>query len=311
LLDPNRERLIQYLAAQDFLRRIGLFPPEIRMAQPEAGVALLEDVGDASLFHLEKGDPRKRESRRAYHAAVAALGLLAITPEEEFRADPTLGSRRFDRSALRDETRYFSREVLARFLGWTPERIAHLDHEFDALADEVSQGPYALMHRDYQSQNLHWRFPDEGSEGSPGNPRLDPPENGLARLAILDFQNLTWGPALYDLVSLVCDPYVLLSAGRRQRYLEVFRRALPPDSPVAQMKIADFQRLFWATALQRLLQASAAFVYLSRVAGKPAFAAYLQPALTQARRALWHLPELKKTTAAVNTAWKAAQSRTP
>lgn len=291
LFDARRDRLREYFAAEAQLRKVGLFPPEVIAGDVERGIAVLEDVGDASLFRMERA--RTKARTEAYRAALAALSVMAEVREEVFRGDPVLGRRRFDQEALRYETRYFAREVLGRWLGWATERMASLDAEFDALAEEVARGPYALMHRDYQSQNLHWRFDSHRHTG-----RKRRWKTSLERLAILDFQNLTWGPGLYDLVSLVRDPYVRLGRQRQVRLVRTFLADLPNGHALLKMDAGSFKRLYLATALQRHLQACAAYVYLSRVAGKRAFGTHLGSGLRLAledARSLGSFPGIQRT----------------
>jgi aminoglycoside/choline kinase family phosphotransferase len=278
LIDSKGDRLGEYLRALAILTKVGLYPPEFIAGSARIGLVVLEDVGADSLYRLERAGKGTRTT--VYDAAIEALRVLASVPGDRFRSDPVLGCRRFDVNALREETKYFAREVLGRRLGWSPERAAKLDTEFDLLAAEVSRGPYALMHRDYQSQNLHWRAAvrASGRRHLPAAPR----KNALGRLAILDFQNLTWGPALYDLASLVRDPYVSLRPPRQLRLVRIFLEGLPESHSLEAMNAERFERLYFSTALQRHLQACAAYVFLSRVRRKKAFAPYLAPGLALA-----------------------------
>ncbi|MHA2621129.1 MAG: hypothetical protein V2G42_05920 [bacterium JZ-2024 1] len=297
LCDPDRDRLSHYLSARDLLVRIGLYPPALITAIADSGIAVLEDVGSNSLFFLESVG--RISKYKAYISAILALTVMAQVPHEQFSADPIVGNRRFDVNALRDETRYFSREILMRWLGWSSEQVAELHSEFDALAQEVANGPYGLMHRDYQSQNLHWRFAPRSRHA---NAAPSETTSLLQRLAILDFQNLTWGPALYDLVSLVRDPYISLHSGRQDLLVARFRDALPAHHPLKALDFRHFRRLYHATALQRHLQACAAFVHLSRVKGKKIFSGFLVPGLRLALEDTWCLANFPRLQSVLESA---------
>jgi aminoglycoside/choline kinase family phosphotransferase len=137
-----------------------------------------------------------------------------------------------------------------------------LNAELGAIAEIVAGGPQAPIHRDYQSTNIHLLAPcaedrDKEATSTPV-PRL------------LDWCDIRRGPALYDLVSLLWDPYVDLSPGERQALLATWSGPRLHDD------------LLRATATQRLLQAIGAFAYLARHRNRPHF----RPFAAAAERAL-------------------------
>src|SRR5262249_61452163 len=102
-----------------------------------------------------------------------------------------------------------------------------------------------------------------------------------------DFQDARMGPATYDLVSLLRDPYVEIPEAFVRELAEQFRaRAVPGERPKA------FARRFDLMSLQRNLKALGTFGYQAVARGNNVYLAYVPRALANARRVLGRYPEL-------------------
>ncbi len=78
---PNpAEDVVPFIAIADILRRLGLSAPEIKAAQPDDGLLLLEDFGDGTFTRLiaQGTDPAE-----LYSLAVDALAVI----HRDFRPD--------------------------------------------------------------------------------------------------------------------------------------------------------------------------------------------------------------------------------
>jgi len=137
-----------------------------------------------------------------------------------------------------------------------------LDAEFHALAETVAAQPQVLIHRDFQSQNIHLQND---------------------RIRLVDFQGMRLGPLTYDLVSLLLDPYVALHAGYRAELLERFASAAGPAGSVS---VADIRAMAQAAGLQRIMQALGAFGFLGHVKGKRSFLDHIPAGLAVLREIL-------------------------
>ncbi|MDR1546065.1 MAG: phosphotransferase, partial [Deltaproteobacteria bacterium] len=113
----------------------------------------------------------------------------------------------------------------------------------------------ALIHRDFQSRNVMLH---------------------QGRCRFVDWQGARLGPPAYDLASLLWDPYVELSEAERSAVLEAYLQARRrrPDQ-------GRFEASLKAAGVMRLMQASAAYVHLTKLRGRPQFAPYLAPALSR------------------------------
>ena len=89
------------------------------------------------------------------------------------------------------------------------------------LAESVDSFPKAVVHRDFQSQNIMIT------------------RNGTPRL--IDYQGARMGPPAYDLASILWDPYYRLEEDMRERlvccYIEKMRAGLSSDSDRILMKM--------------------------------------------------------------------------
>src|SRR5690606_4234938 len=116
----------------------------------------------------------------------------------------------FDLTQLRWETGYFRDQYLlgARSLE-AGDLPGDLETLFGELAERVNRHPKAIMHRDYQSQNLMVA------------------EGGALR--VIDYQGSRLGSIYYDLASLLLDPYTSLDdAFIEDRLREFHERSLSP-----------------------------------------------------------------------------------
>ncbi len=204
----------------------------------------MEDVGSLSIYNWYRAtnDPEPHLRAVSVLTKIHQLGDVPGRVEVEF-----------DLPDLLFETNYFTRHFLIGYCNF-PESIQDaLSSEFYRLAKIVSLSPKGLMHRDFQSQNIFI---------VPGAVR------------VVDFQGARRGFIGYDLASLVEDPYLNLpeSIGKIIISHYLTKSELSLDE---KKKLLD---LYPFIAIQRLLQATAAYAYLSRVEGKWQFERFIIPA---------------------------------
>ena len=143
------------------------------------------------------------------------------------------------------------------------EEIRAIMDDLEEVAQKLIKAKPALLHRDFQSSNIFLR----------GN-----------RPFFVDFQGLRLGPPAYDVASLLCDPYVMLSADMQERLLDYYT-----DHSIYGTEV---RKTFWFAAVQRLAQALGAYGRLSALPGTQRFALYIKPAMQMMSRALKHVKGL-------------------
>ena len=235
-----------FLGVTGWLRAAGFSAPAVLAADAGAGLVLLEDLGDASFAALCAADPAAEAG--LYGAAVdclAAIQLLAPPAGDGVWAPP-----RYGMEIVRREARLAAEWYLPAARGLAAPAEAPVD--FMALV-EAAVGPLTEeagvpVLVDYHAENLFWL----------------PERAGLARVGILDHQDLRIGHPAYDLVSLLEDARRDTDAGLRavilRRYLEATGREAAAFTAAAHV---------WAA--QRNLKILGLFARLVRAERKPRY----------------------------------------
>lgn len=227
------------------LQRMHVPAPAILDHSDALGIIAQEDLGDVTLRAFVGTDPVARHAD-LYRAAIGLICDLqqggARLADQEF-VPYTLA---FDVEKLTFEMNFFITHFLEAFRGASitaPER-AELDGEFAAIVRELAAEPRVLCHRDYHSRNLMVR------DGA---------------LFLIDFQDARMGPDTYDLVSLLRDSYVDITATELEALLAWFReRAGVADAD-------EFRRRFDLMAVQRNLKALGTFGFQTTSRGATAY----------------------------------------
>jgi len=236
-----------YVAVGRFLLGCGIGVPEIYGFDHEAGVILMEDLGETHLEDALHG-ATPAEIRSLYEGAVELLVLLQTRVTAEMNRSGFLAERPFDEAKLLGETDYF----LAEFVGnYRPTAVpASFDAERRRLAERLAAEPLVFMHRDFQCRNIMVKD---------------------GRLRLVDFQTAHRGPGLYDAASLLKDPYHPVPRALREEMLEDYYRRLEPHGALGHTEFETFRETFILAGIQRDMQALAAFAKLGLRRGKARF----------------------------------------
>jgi hypothetical protein len=242
-----------YAAIAGFLKGIGVVVPDIVGHDPQRGLLLLEDLGDADLFSCRNA-PWEQRCRLYKQTLTLILRLHAFPPERFPQAEIPLMPG-FGPELYRWERDYFRTQCVERLCGirLADEEGRALERELETLARQLMETPPVLVHRDLQSQNVMVRG---------GEPVL------------IDFQGMRFGSPFYDLGSLLYDPYVVIRKEERWSLLRYYYDLSRPGQPWD-----DFERLFLQASAQRLMQALGAYGFLGLERGKRHFLSHAAPAL--------------------------------
>jgi len=238
---PPPENTRPFIAIAGHIRGLGLSAPEIIAADPDQGLVLLEDFGDATHAALLDGGA---DAPALYAEAAEALAALHEAP-------PPPGLPAWDAAAM-------ARATAATFLDWwwpAAMGAAPSDNLRAGLAAALHAmlAPFAgtrgFVHRDYFPANLM---------------RLDR-RAGARRTGLLDFQDAGLGHPAYDLVSLIEDARRDVAPEARDAALARYFAARPG---VAR---DDFTAAMAACAAQRHLRVAALWVRLAQRDHKPRY----------------------------------------
>ena len=241
---PGREDVRPFLAIAGHLARLGLSAPAVLAADAEAGLVLIEDLGDG----LYAAVLDEANAATLYDAAIDALAVL-------HGAAPPPGLPRWDGAAM-------SAAAAATFLDWwwpqalgtapSPAIRAGFEAALAAMFAPLAAGPAGFVHRDFFAGNLFWL----------------PERAGLRRVGLIDFQDAALGHPAYDLVSLVEDARRDQPEGLPERAIGRYLARRP------ELDAAAFRAACVICAAQRHLRVAGLWVRLARRDGKPAYLAH-------------------------------------
>jgi len=238
---PSREDCRPYVHVAELFGAAGAHVPAVHARDIDNGFLLLSDLGDTTyLAALEPGS-----ADRLYSDALESL--LRIQLASRAGALPE-----YSRELLSRELALFPEWYVARQLGrkLSDAQRRAMEESFAALLGNNLAQPRVFVHRDYHSRNLMLCEPNPG---------------------ILDFQDAVFGPATYDLVSLLRDAYISWPEERVIdwciRYWERARNAGLPVAP----DFSDFYRDFEWMGAQRQIKVLGIFARLCFRDGKEAY----------------------------------------
>lgn len=262
----NIRELEDYVRIGSFYKSRGVSVPGLLSADLKSGVAIFEDAGDESLESiipplLKQG--ALDEAEDIYRKVIDELALLqCISPEE---SPEPVRSRFFDTAHYLWESGYFLEKCAGNRFKESAIADPILGMELTELAESLKDEPLCIVHRDFQSQNIHM------VEGKP---------------VFLDFQSARLGSCFYDVASLLKDPYVELPEPLHDRLFGYYLEKLEEEGI---RQIDSFRKagsVYRKVSIQRLLQALGAYGKLSLDDGKRVFLKYIPSALRLLNRTL-------------------------
>jgi len=259
----------RFVAIGEFLSGQGLGAPGILSRDLAARTVLMEDLGVDTLYARSIAGPVSGAATlEAYDAVVDHLLALQDATSAARTQCPEAVDRVLGEDVLRWETDYFRENFLIRHCGLALVDGPALADEFHALARAVARQPLVLLHRDFQSQNIHFQG---------------------RRVRLVDFQGLRLGPLGYDIMSLIMDPYVDLGPAVQEMLLQRFAdRCAERHGLLAE----EVRAMALTAGLQRLMQALGAFGFLGHVKAKDEFLAHIPLGVIHLRRVLEQVDRL-------------------
>lgn len=249
---PDYEENNYFVDIARFLDELEIGTPSILANDEERHLVWMEDLGGRDLYSL-RGAPWE-ERCEGYRRALDVVGDLhkKALPALEGRDLKLMNG--FGTELYNWEHDYFFNNFVYRICHMPDLRPSddHLREEIDELTTRLCNAPGALVHRDFQSQNVILR----------GD-----------RACLIDFQGLRHGTPYYDVGSLLYDPYVPFANPEREDLLDYYL------DKVMGYTSADSRSLFYDASSQRLMQALGAYGFLGQKEGKEHFLQHIPAAL--------------------------------
>ncbi|MGF1447437.1 MAG: aminoglycoside phosphotransferase family protein [Pikeienuella sp.] len=238
------------------LRARGLSAPEILAADAEAGLLLLEDLGDRLFAAVCAAAPR--EEPQLYAAAVDLLAAHAEPAPDGLPA--------YDWPTLLREARLATDWYQAALQPLSADLCAAYEACLAEALAGIADCRTALVLRDYHAENLIWL----------------PGRAGDARVGLLDYQDALAGHPAYDLVSLLEDARRDTSAELRATMIERYLAARP------ELDREAFAAAYAALGAQRNLKIVGIFARLALRDGKSRYLALIPRVWDHLMRDLTH-----------------------
>ncbi len=266
--DPKRIENGYYAEIAVFLRDHDIPVPRLIGHDPTRHLIIMEDLGNTDLWSLRKAPWKTRQA--LYQEALIIVQRLHSIPEKDFPGGRVRLMEGFGPALYRWERDYFRDHFVGDFCGikLEPPFSRKLEAELSKLANRLSKTKRCLVHRDLQSQNVMIR------DGKP---------------FLIDFQGMRLGSPLYDLGSLLCDPYADLSETGRVELLSFYYGLAPWG-----FDWATFQTVFWEASTQRLMQALGAYGFLGISQGLRAYLEHIPSGLRMLHQAVQHVATLPR-----------------
>jgi N-acetylmuramate 1-kinase len=249
-----------FLAVSEWLRsKAGLSAPAVQAADPQAGLYLVEDLGDGVFGTLiAEGtalDPLY---------TLAADALLAVRASNAPQMLPAAGGGHyrvpeFDREALEVELDLLLQWYFKLLPARSPATAlaASFFEAWQPALDWLDGQDKGLVLRDFHSPNL---LRCEG-------------RSGLAQLGVIDFQDSLWGHPAYDLVSLLQDARLDVPEETERRLFERYCEGAAKANP--RFERDAFAKAYAILGAQRNTKILGIFARLSLRDGKHGYLAHL------------------------------------
>jgi N-acetylmuramate 1-kinase len=241
------------------LEAIGAPVPRLIARDDPSGLALLEDLGDATLQHHLLGADRSAW-RRLYRQACDLIVLFQTRSRKVIRPDDFAARNALDRERFLFELDHFHRHFILglRHLTPGPAEEALLRGFYADLAGECDRLARVYCHRDFMSRNLM-------VQGD--------------RLRVIDYQDARMGPYTYDAASLLRDSSLDIDEELVEELTDYLADRLG-EGP------EEFRRDLRTVALERNIKELGTFGFMATERGKTAYLEYVPRAVRSIRRTL-------------------------
>lgn len=234
-----------------FLNSNGVRVPAVLQEFRSLHANLMQDIGTSHLTDTVR-NKNKRNIIAMYSAVLDLIVLMHTKCTISARKKTLKLIDPFSHDLLLWEHNLFSNLFLAKKMKLENALIKKIKNELRKTTLRLLEEPAVLIHRDLQSSNIMI------FQNKPW---------------LIDFQGMRFGPALYDLASLLCDPYVRMPENIANFLLTSYAEKMGANED-------SMEKLFPVAAIQRLSQAIGAYARLSVLPGGEPFLAHIPPAVS-------------------------------
>jgi len=264
------EDVTPFVAMARALRGRGFSAPAIFAADRQAGLLVIEDLGDELVVEGDPPSPIESRYEAATHflAELHAETLQSVVPVEN-GVEYHIPS--YDMEAFMIEAELLLDWYLPKLGARISDikRNAYRSHWHELLLP-LTRGTQTWVLRDFHSPNLLWLAERDGT----------------ARVGLLDFQDAVMGHPAYDLASLLQDARVDVPEMMEITLLSHYVRARMSANP--GFDAAEFARAYATLAAQRASKILGIFARLEMRDKKPQYLRHLPRIWSYLQRSLAH-----------------------
>ncbi|MCP4640807.1 MAG: phosphotransferase, partial [bacterium] len=185
----ERSENSRYAGHAQFLASRGVSVPRVLLDLPSRGLCVLEDLGDTSLQDWVDSGADAGTLLRRYTSVIDTMLALHSVPLRYLEAHVGLEPE-FDRALYAWERRLMADHFMRATLHIDQSTVTGVMADLRTVSRSLEALRPVLVHRDMQSSNVFFRG---------------------RKPVLIDFQGMRQGAAAYDVASLLCDPYVMLT----------------------------------------------------------------------------------------------------
>lgn len=268
------ETVHAFVALDKGLRALGLSAPHIYGEDLDAGLVILEDLGNEPFVEANAPIAERYAEAVRLLAYLHGKNLPQVLPVAEGIEHPLPA---YDLEALLIEVELLADWYVPHIAGMQLSGSARAEflNIWNAILSEVLEEPLTWTLRDYHSPNLIWL----------------PKREGLQRVGLIDFQDAVMGPPSYDVASLLQDARVTVNPDLELKLMGLYAR--DRKAADSRFNMTDFARTYAIMGAQRTTKILGIFARLDRRDGKPHYLQHLPRIEAYLARNLAH-PALAK-----------------
>jgi hypothetical protein len=253
-MDPAE--VSNFTAMTQLMKNLGADVPAILGA---GGACLvLEDLGDTHLQNHVNG-MSETDILAEYRAVVDGLVRFQRAASAHTDRSPPCWGLSFDVEKLTWEAEFANTHFMRGYLRLSPRPalMEALAKEWEWIIGDLSAEMETLAHRDFHSRNIMVKG---------------------ERRAWIDYQDARMGRRLYDLASLLFDPYARLDPGVIENLADYYYNRLAENSEAPWDK-TRFRELLNLSGLQRIYKALGTYGYQTTVRGVDVYVPHIAPSM--------------------------------
>jgi N-acetylmuramate 1-kinase len=262
-----------FLNVRDHFEKHGVQVPKVIAKAPKLGVILLEDLGDLTLERKFWENQNQAIALPYYKQAIDELLKIHYAASKDDSANCIAFRIAFNTEKLLWEMNYGRDHFLFKMckIKLSDAARAELDRVLLDICTYLDQVDKVICHRDYHSRNIMLKH---------------------GKTKIIDFQDARMGTIQYDLVSLVHDSYVNMSADMQSQILDYYL-ARAKELTGKTISRDEFYEVFRIQMIQRCFKACGSFASFFNMREDTRYLKYIAPTIEKVAKIVDQYPNFK------------------